>query len=118
MKRWPGECGRHWSPRWRPISQSLSKIFARPERRARALDVLLDRHVDQVAPLGPRAVVVLDVVLAEQLVEHEPGVRRALADAAVGDDRVAVGDHALAGVELLELLAGLERPVLPDGLRP
>ena len=43
--------------------------------------------VDQVAPLGPRAVVVLDVVAAEQLVQHEPRVRGALADPAVGDDR-------------------------------
>ena len=65
---------------------------------ATLLDVLLDRDVDQVAPLGPRAVVVLDVVLAEQLVEHEPGVRRALADPAVGDHRLAVLDHALASV--------------------
>ena len=53
----------------------------------RALDVLLDRDGDHVAPLGPGAVVVLHVVLAEQLVQHEPGVRRALADPAVGDDR-------------------------------
>ena len=30
----------------------------------RSLDVLLDRHVDQVAPLGPGAVVVLDVAVA------------------------------------------------------
>ena len=51
------------------------------------LSGLLDRDVDQVAPLGPRAVVVLDVLLPEQLVQHEPRVRRALADPAVGDDR-------------------------------
>src|SRR4051812_16411585 len=78
---------------------------------------LLNRHVDEVAPLGPRAVVVLDVGLAEQLVEHEPGVRRALADPAVGDDRLAVGD-ALGAVELLEVRGGLERAVLLDRLRP
>src|SRR4051794_41493209 len=36
-----------------------------------------------IAPLGPGAVVVLHVVLAEQLVQHEPGVPRALADAAI-----------------------------------
>src|SRR3954468_8596056 len=56
---------------------------------SRRLDVLLDRHVDEVAPLGPRAVVVLDVVAAQELVQDEPAVRRALADAAVGDDRIA-----------------------------
>src|SRR5882757_7844907 len=80
-------------------------------------DVLLDGNGDHVAPLRPRSVVVLDVVLAEQLVEHEPGVRRALADAAVGDDRLA-GQDALARVELLQLVARLERPVLADRLGP
>ena len=57
------------------------------DRVAASAAPLLDRHVDEVAPLGPRAVVVLDVVAAEQLVQDEPRVRRALADAAVGDDR-------------------------------
>src|SRR3712207_9535156 len=50
-------------------------------------------------------------------VQHEPRVRRALADAAVGDDRVA-GQHALVLVELLELLLGLEGAVLLDRLGP
>ena len=58
-----------------------------------------------------RAVVVLDLVVAEQLVQHEPRVRGALADAAVGDDVLAV-EHALAGVQLAQLLSGLERAVL------
>ena len=35
---------------------------------------LLDRHADEAAPLGPAAVVVADALVAEQLVEHEPGV--------------------------------------------
>src|SRR6266542_3743957 len=65
--------------------------------RPRPLHVLLDRDVHEVAPLRPRAVVVLDVVDAEQLVQHEPGVRRAFADAAVGDDRLV--REALAVVE-------------------
>ena len=53
-------------------------------------DVLLDRHADERAVLGPRAVVVLDVLVAEQLVQREPGVAGALADAAVGDGVLAV----------------------------
>src|SRR6185437_11085119 len=81
------------------------------------LDVFLNRHVDQVAPLGPRAVVVLHVVLAEQLVQHEPRVRRALADAAVGDDVVAVED-ALARVELAQIVRVLEGSVLLHRLGP
>ena len=82
------------------------------------LGALLDRDADQVAPLGPGAVVVADVLVAEQLVQHEPGVGRALADPAVGDDRLALGDHALAGVELAQLVGRLEGAVLVDGLRP
>src|SRR5260370_4892611 len=40
---------------------------------------------DQVAPLGPRAVVVANLAEAQQILEAEPGVRTALASAAVGD---------------------------------
>src|SRR5690348_7944612 len=45
----------------------------------------LDRGADGVAPLGPAAVVVAHAVVAEEIAQHEPGVARALADAAVGD---------------------------------
>ena len=77
----------------------------------------LDRDVDEVAPLRPRAVVVLDVVLAEQLVQDEPRVRRALADPAVGDDRVAV-EHAPARVQVAQVVGALERAVLAHRQRP
>src|SRR5829696_4689298 len=46
----------------------------------------LDRRRDEVPPLRPRAVVVPHVAVPEELPEHEPAVRRALADAAVGND--------------------------------
>ena len=91
----------------------LGRDGAHPRRAAGAaagLDVLLDRDVDQVAPLGPGAVVVLDVVLAEQLVQDEPGVRGALADPAVGDHRLAVLEHAGLGVELAQLVGRLNVP--------
>src|SRR5271155_6283463 len=45
----------------------------------------LDRGAHQGAVFRPTAVVVLDVSVSEQLPQHEPGVRRPLADAAVGD---------------------------------
>ena len=51
-----------------------------------------DGGADEVAPLGPGAVVVADLVEAQQILEDEPGVRTALADAAVGDDFVFAGD--------------------------
>src|SRR4051812_8916193 len=78
---------------------------------------LLDRDADERAVLDPAAVVVLDVGLAEQLAQHEPGVARALADPAVGDGRLAVVE-ALLGVELLQLLVALECAVLVGRLAP
>src|SRR3954452_15672793 len=87
-----------------------------PELRTRS-DILLDRNADEGAVLGPRPVVVLDVRLVEQLVQHEPRVRRALADTAVGD-RVLGEVDALALVELGELVVAAERAVVVRGLRP
>src|SRR5919106_2328228 len=81
------------------------------------LGALLDRNVDQIPPLRPRAVVVADVLVAEQLAEHEPGVSAPLADTAVGRHR-RVRPHALRGVELAELFGRLERPVVANGARP
>src|ERR1700728_4487365 len=89
-------------------------MVAPPAARSRAA---LDRHADQGAVLGPRAVVVLDVRLAEQLVQHEPGVRRALADAAVGDG-VLAEVHARAAVERLQILVRFERAVVVGRLGP
>ncbi len=80
---------------------------------------LLDRHAHQVAPLRPTAVVVPHVRVAQQILEHEPGVARPLADAAIGDDAGAGIEALLLLVELTQLLGGLERAVLRIGrLRP
>src|SRR5215207_10452935 len=84
---------------------------------AHMVSSLLDRDADERAVLDPAAVVVLDVGLAEQLPQHEPGVAGALADAAVGDGRLAVV-VALLGVERLELLVALEGAVLVGRLAP
>src|SRR5919106_396873 len=81
------------------------------------LGALLDWHVDQIPPLGPGAVVVPYVLVAEQLAEHEPGVSAPLADTAVGRHG-HVRTHALGRVELAELFGRLERPVVAHGARP
>src|SRR5205807_6995536 len=47
---------------------------------------------DEVAPFGPRAVVVANLVQAQQIFEDEPGVGAALTDAAVRDDVVLSGN--------------------------
>src|SRR5215472_2053266 len=78
---------------------------------------LLDRGSDHAAPLGPGAVVVADLVVAEQLFKDEPGVCGALADTAVGDDLAVVRD-ALAAIDLTELVRALEGAVLVDRGRP
>src|SRR5690606_2030220 len=78
----------------------------------------LDVHPHEVPPLGPRAVVVLDVGVAEEVLEDEPRVAAPLADAAVGDDGPLAGD-ALGAVERAELVHGSERAVvLVDGAAP
>src|ERR1022692_1272684 len=59
----------------------------------------LDGPAAQRAVLGPRAVVVPDVRLAQQLVQHEPGVRGALADPAVGNRVLAEVQARLVAVE-------------------
>src|SRR5205085_7341963 len=77
----------------------------------------LDGDTHERSVLGPRPVVVLDVVVAEKLGEDEPRVRRALADAAVGDDRLVPTD-ARVRIELLELVGGAEGAVLGCRLAP
>src|SRR4051812_38410832 len=77
----------------------------------------LDRDADQRAVLGPRTVVVLDVLLTEDLVQHEPGVRTALADAAVGD-RVLGVVEARVLVQGGQLVIRLEGAVVVRGLAP
>src|SRR5262245_58629194 len=89
----------------------------RPPDSTPGLRPLLDGDVDEVAPFGPGAVVVLDVLVAEQLAEHEPRMGAALADPAVGDDRL-VRRHSLGAVELAQLVGRLERAVVAYGLGP
>src|SRR5229473_4232883 len=76
-----------------------------------------DGGADEVAPFGPRAVVVADPAEAQQILEDEPGVRAALADAAVGDDFVFSG-NALGLVEFFQVVEGLEGAVFVRSLRP
>src|SRR6266446_8792626 len=73
---------------------------------------LLNRRGDHVAVLGPASVVILNVVESEQILQDEPGVARALANAAIGD-RVFLWIHAfLLNVNLLQLIGGFEGAVL------
>ena len=76
-----------------------------------------DRSANEVAPFGPRAVVVAYFFEAQQIFQHKPGVRAALPDAAVGDDFVLAVD-ALSFVELLQIVERFEGTVLAGSLRP
>jgi hypothetical protein len=71
----------------------------------------LDGRANEVTPLGPGAVGVDGVFIAEQFVESEPRDRGALADTAVGDRRPLAVD-ALLGVQFLNLVAALEGAVV------
>ena len=75
------------------------------------------RHADQRAVLGPRAVVVLHVLLSEDLVQNKPGVCAAFPDPAVGND-VFVPVQAGAAIQLLERVIGLEGAVIVGCLAP
>src|SRR3970040_2985121 len=77
----------------------------------------LDRLADHAAPLRPGAVVVADLRVAEQVLQDEPGVRGALADAAVGDGRRVLRD-AGAPVEFRQFAGGLEGAVIVNGCGP
>src|SRR5215213_8599801 len=77
----------------------------------------LDRGTHQGAVFGPTAVVVLDVLVSQQFLQHEPRVRRALTDAAVGNGFL-LAVQAGPGVQLAQVLVGLERAVLVGRLAP
>src|SRR5260370_39979742 len=76
-----------------------------------------DGSANQIPPFRPRAVVTANLVEAQQILEHEPGMRAALADAAVSDDFAWAGD-ALVAVELLQIIERFEGAVFVGGLRP
>src|SRR5215207_1957422 len=83
--------------------------FCRSKRAPSALD----RGAHEVAPLGPRSVVVPDLLVAKQVGQHKPSVRRALPYPAVRYDVVASTQAGLTLVDLTQLICALEGPVLP-----
>src|ERR1700680_551690 len=79
--------------RHRPLAASMGAAIhaLRPlAPRGRRGGFLLDWRAHQVSPLGPRAIVILHAIVAQQVRQHEPGMRTALPDAAVGDHFVGV----------------------------
>src|SRR3984885_1005484 len=77
----------------------------------------LDRGAHQGAVFRPTAVVVLDVSVSKQLAQHEPGMRRPLTDAAIGDGLLGPVQTSV-GVQLGQVGVGLEGAVLVGGLAP
>src|SRR6266496_2649869 len=79
---------------------------------------LFNRRGDDVAVFSPTAVVVLHVVEAEQIFQHEPGVARTFADAAISDSRFLRINALLPKVNPLQLIGGFEGAVLLHGGAP
>src|SRR5437867_6704347 len=79
---------------------------------------LLDGRSDNVAVLGPTAVVILHVVQAKQVFQHKPGVAGALADAAIGDGRFLGIDAFLLKIDRVQILSRFERSVRLHGSAP
>src|SRR5437764_477583 len=91
----------------------LARIRLRFDRTHWArLRKLIDGDPDGVAPLGPRAVVVADGRVAQELGQGEPRVARPLADPAVDDDVVAWAEAGLPLVDGLEVGHRLEGAVV------
>src|SRR5262249_19865455 len=63
----------------------------------------LDGGSHEVSPLSPGPIVVLDVFEPEQVLQYEPGMARAFADAAIGDHRLVAVD-ALGTVQRHQLV--------------
>src|SRR5262245_63285181 len=78
---------------------------------------LFDGCADEIAPLGPRAVVVPHILEPEQVLHREPGEARALSDSAIRDDRLIAG-NALRCVESLQVVEALEGSILVAVLSP
>ena len=70
------------------------RYLALASRRQTPLPLYRGAH--SVAPLRPGAVVVSDVIVPEQVLEHEPRVGAALSNAAVSHDVVAFRESCLA----------------------
>src|SRR4029453_1048796 len=78
---------------------------------------LFNGGADQIAPFGPRSVVVLHVLIAQQVLQNEPRMTGAFSNPAVGNPRM-VARHAGAVVDLHQLVVALEAPILVARLRP
>src|SRR5207245_11750624 len=77
----------------------------------------LDRRADQIPPFRPGAVVVGDIAVSQQILQHKPAMAGALTDAAVGDHRLAAV-HAFGGVQALQLIERPESAVIVASLAP
>src|SRR3990170_417484 len=104
-------------------SASLAGIMCPSAHEARGMKhgarLFLDRHIHQIAPLGPAPIVVADAGEAQEVPEGEPRVAAALADAAIGDDLLRRVEAVILDVELAQFLRGPEGAVLRvDGAGP
>src|SRR5947209_1642762 len=79
--------------------------------------LLLDGCADEAAPLGPGAIVVENVRIAQQGVQHEPGVATALPDVTI-DDHLFAGGNALARIQCAQFLHRPEGTIFAHGHRP
>src|SRR5262245_34319607 len=71
----------HTPRSWMVVAAIATTIIQDRGKWGAGRSAQLDGDVDEAAVLRPRAVVVAYALVAEQLGEDEPGVRRALADA-------------------------------------
>src|SRR5260370_32850093 len=79
--------------------------------------LLLDGCANQAAPFGPGAIIVTYCRIAEQVVQHEPGMAAALANATIGH-HFLLRSNPFAFVQGTELIRRFEGAIFADGQRP
>src|SRR5690606_28823249 len=107
MRASASSSGRLWRGRLKWSTSNAMRVCR--SKRCSFRGSALDRRAHRVAPLGPGAVVVADVPEAQQVGQHEPRVRRPLADPAIRDDLVVRTESVLLLVDRAQLRRGPER---------
>src|SRR4029077_1124360 len=78
----------------------------------------LNRRPHAVSPLGPRAIIIANLLVPEKVRQNEPGMAGTLADTAI-DDGFAIGiESRFALIDGLELFRGSEGGIVIGGSLP
>src|SRR5579875_439924 len=81
------------------------------------IGLFFDRNANEAAPFGPGTIVVAHMRIAQQVMQREPRMTAALADAAIGND-LFIGRHAFTTIDFAQLLRRFESSILAYSRAP